>query len=173
MGRIFNDYFANLFTLCNPIILGDLETLFTKLITDDDNEMLNKIPKMDEIKEIAFQMHPLKALGPNEMSRYFFRHFWKDIGDDITDSVQEQILAKLLAIRVREKKGRGELMAIKVDLHKAYERIEWSFLRQELSANRFGDRINNLIMHRGSSVSFAVLLNGSPLKKFHPGRGLR
>uniref|UniRef100_A0A803QBY8 Reverse transcriptase domain-containing protein n=1 Tax=Cannabis sativa TaxID=3483 RepID=A0A803QBY8_CANSA len=72
--------------------------------------------------------------------------------------------------KIRGKKG---YMAVKTDMHKAYDRIEWDFLHNVLIANGFSSKVCNLLMRCVTSVSFLVLLNGTPLKSFFPGRGLR
>uniref|UniRef100_A0A803Q6R3 Reverse transcriptase domain-containing protein n=1 Tax=Cannabis sativa TaxID=3483 RepID=A0A803Q6R3_CANSA len=70
-------------------------------------------------------------------------------------------------------KGRKGFMAIKTDMHKAYDRLEWEFLMRVLKANGFNDKFCKMIIQCVSTVSFSILLNGAPLKPFYPGRGLR
>ncbi|XP_060974630.1 uncharacterized protein LOC133039721 [Cannabis sativa] len=70
-------------------------------------------------------------------------------------------------------KGREGFVGLKLDMSKAYDRIEWSFLRRTMEAFGFDSRFIQLVMKCISSVSFSILLNGGPLKQFCPGRGLR
>lgn len=51
-------------------------------------------------------------------------------------------------------------MAIKVDLEKAYNKIEWSFIRKVLINANFPHNMVNLIMGCMSSVSTSILFNG-------------
>ncbi|XP_060959279.1 uncharacterized protein LOC133030522 [Cannabis sativa] len=67
----------------------------------------------------------------------------------------------------------GGLMAMKLDMHKAYDKMEWSFIKRVLEANGFDEKCCRLILSCICGVSYSVLLNGSPLKKFSPQRGLR
>ncbi|KAM6545731.1 hypothetical protein CsatB_026467 [Cannabis sativa] len=70
-------------------------------------------------------------------------------------------------------KGRDGFVGLKLDMSKAYDRIEWSFLRRTMEAFGFESRFIQMVMKCISSVSFSILLNGGPLKQFCPGRGLR
>uniref|UniRef100_A0A803NGE0 Reverse transcriptase domain-containing protein n=1 Tax=Cannabis sativa TaxID=3483 RepID=A0A803NGE0_CANSA len=63
-------------------------------------------------------------------------------------------------------------MAIKLDMHEAFDKMELGFI-SVLKHNGFDEKANNLIMNCVKGVSYSVLLNGSPLKKFTPQRGLR
>lgn len=64
-------------------------------------------------------------------------------------------------------------MAVKTDMSKAYDRLEWSFLRNVL--NRFGFHPTWVawIMECVSSVSYCFLINGSTKGRVDPTRGLR
>uniref|UniRef100_A0A803QPG7 Reverse transcriptase domain-containing protein n=1 Tax=Cannabis sativa TaxID=3483 RepID=A0A803QPG7_CANSA len=86
---------------------------------------------------------------------------------------ESSILTQELVHTIKRKKGKGGLMAIKLDMLKAYDRIEWHFLHEVLKGNGFDSGVCSLIMECVSSVSFSVLINGVPQKKFEPKRGLR
>uniref|UniRef100_A0A803PIJ1 Reverse transcriptase domain-containing protein n=1 Tax=Cannabis sativa TaxID=3483 RepID=A0A803PIJ1_CANSA len=83
------------------------------------------------------------------------------------------LLGQEVVNSVRKKKSSGGLMAIKMDMHKAYDRIEWNFLRKVLGAHGFSIETIDRIMTCVTTASYAVLLNGKPLKKCRPSRGLR
>jgi hypothetical protein len=74
---------------------------------------------------------------------------------------------------VNSKRGRGGLMAIKIDMEKAFDRMEWTFILAILSKLGFHSTWINWIRMCITSPSFSILLNGSPYGTFIPERGLR
>ncbi|XP_031116020.1 uncharacterized protein LOC116019789 [Ipomoea triloba] len=63
--------------------------------------------------------------------------------------------------------------ALKIDMAKAYDRMEWSFLRQMLLALGFAVEWVNLVMLCVTTVSYNFLVNGSPIGQVIPTRGIR
>lgn len=70
----------------------------------------------------------------------------------------------------REKKG---LMAIKVDLKKAYDRIKWKFLDRALGTWGFSTDVRKLLASCVSTVNYSLLLNGGISVSFTPDKGIR
>ena len=64
-------------------------------------------------------------------------------------------------------------MAIKIDLEKAYDRIEWNFIREMLTLFNFPENLIKLIMNCVTSVSTSLLLNGGSVEPFLPSRGIK
>ncbi|VVA18748.1 PREDICTED: reverse mRNAase [Prunus dulcis] len=75
-------------------------------------------------------------------------------------------------LKLKTRGSRHEL-GLKVDMNKAYDRVEWDFLEALLCKLGFRDHWVRLIMACVSSVSFSVLINGKPGPTFRPSRGLR
>jgi hypothetical protein len=65
------------------------------------------------------------------------------------------------------------LVAVKLDMSKAYARVEWDFLEQMMRRMGFAAGWINLIMNCVRSVKYRVKINGELSKAFTPGRGLR
>ena len=70
-------------------------------------------------------------------------------------------------------KGKCGYMALKIDLEKAYDKLEWGFIRSMLIRYNFPDNLNDIIMSCISSVSTSLLFNGGSLESFKPSRGIR
>lgn len=64
-------------------------------------------------------------------------------------------------------------MLIKLDLAKAFDKINWEFIKAILTAFGFGDNLIQWIMGMISSSFFSILINGTPSKCFSPTRGIR
>ncbi|KAL0314933.1 UNVERIFIED_CONTAM: putative mitochondrial protein [Sesamum angustifolium] len=69
--------------------------------------------------------------------------------------------------------GQKGFAAIKLDMSKAYDRVEWPFLENMLSRLGFQSRLVSLIMLLVSTVSFSFILSGENIGEVAPHRGLR
>jgi hypothetical protein len=73
----------------------------------------------------------------------------------------------------RKKKGKNYVSAIKLDMMKAYDRVEWHYLEAIMLKLGFSHSTVRLILKCVSSVRFSVRVNGELLPFFTPSRGLR
>lgn len=87
--------------------------------------------------------------------------------------VDNAIIVQELIHSMSKKKGKDGFMAIKIDLKKAYDHLEWSFIRDTLALFNFPNHLSSLIMSCVSTSSISVLDNGGALDPFHPSRGIR
>ncbi|XP_074303516.1 uncharacterized protein LOC141637980 [Silene latifolia] len=163
------------------------------------NERLRLEYREEEVVEVLNQMHPLKAPGPDDMNALFFQSFWHIIGSDVIATVLANRLKGFIGEIVSENQSAftpaGLItdnvliafemfhhmkcssnaeggMAIKLDMAKAYDRVEWVFLRRVLEVMDFDRDWVSRVMACVSSVSFSVLINGVPTDNFRPQRGL-
>ena len=70
------------------------------------------------------------------------------------------------------RQGKTGFMALKLDMSKAYDRVEWVFLEKIMKKLGFDDKRIALISTCIRLVSFSVMVNGEPCGLFHPNRGL-
>ncbi|KAG7567099.1 Ribonuclease H-like superfamily [Arabidopsis thaliana x Arabidopsis arenosa] len=68
---------------------------------------------------------------------------------------------------------KGKFMAIKTDMSKAYDRVEWIFVEKVLRKLGFCEKWITWIMWCITTVQYRVLLNGQPRGLIVPERGLR
>lgn len=88
--------------------------------------------------------------------------------------IQENIiLVHKLMQTLRRKQGSGGLLVTKIDVEKAYDKVDWGFSLEVLRCFRFSAKWRLWISQCISTTTFSILLNGSPFGMFSPIRGLR
>jgi hypothetical protein len=89
----------------------------------------------------------------------------------ITDNA---LVAFECANTIQKTLGRkADFCAYKLDLSKAYDRVDWCFLRQVMERLGFHSNFMQWIMTSVTTVQYSVCLNGTDLSPFRPSRGLR
>ncbi|XP_058726136.1 uncharacterized protein LOC131597455 [Vicia villosa] len=73
----------------------------------------------------------------------------------------------------RKTSGNTAHLALKIDISKAYDRVDWGFLRAILLRLGFDERWIHWLMMCVTSVHYSVLVNSDRVGPIIPGRGLR
>ncbi|XP_026417489.1 uncharacterized protein LOC113312969 [Papaver somniferum] len=145
---------------------------------------------LNSLLNVVKNIHAWSSLGPDGFQAGFYQTQWslaaKRIrpwlkklispyhaafvpGRPIHDNI---IIAHELIHTMKHKEGSNGTMTIKLDLSKAFDRLEWSFLNKILEKFGFCKDFCNLVMQCVSTTSISVLLNGSPCDQFEPTRGV-
>ncbi|OMO71257.1 reverse transcriptase [Corchorus capsularis] len=72
-----------------------------------------------------------------------------------------------------KKKGKQSDVAVKIDMSKAYDRVEWGFLKVILMKMGMNPHWCNMISECVSTVSYTIVINGKTSRGIFPSRGLR
>lgn len=88
-------------------------------------------------------------------------------------TIDNIIVVQELVHTLMKKKVENGGFVLKVDLEKAYDKVDWGFLREVLRATGFKSHIIHLIMDCVTSASLAVCWNREVFPTFSLSRGLR
>ena len=83
----FRENFIDLFNEEDVCFPEHLDHLVLPCITEEENEGLQCIPTLEEIKGVLFQMQDLKALGPDGFPTLFYKQLWPTMGNDVVKAI--------------------------------------------------------------------------------------
>ncbi|XP_013594673.1 PREDICTED: uncharacterized protein LOC106302786 [Brassica oleracea var. oleracea] len=175
---IATSYFRQIFESSNPEDIEEALAQIPTTITGAMNDNLTCPVTEWEIKVALFAMHPEKAPGPDGMTAFFYQKFWDIVKDDLTHMRLKRVLPGLIsetqsafvagrqisdnimiaqemfhALRTKPS-GRNKRMAIKTDMSKAYDRMEWSFIEAVMRKMGFSETWIAWIMRCITSVKY-------------------
>jgi len=70
-------------------------------------------------------------------------------------------------------RGNDQIVALKLDISKAYDRMDWDYLKEVMIKMGFNEKWIQWMVMCVESVDYSVLVNGEHVGPIIPGRGLR
>ncbi|XP_057811393.1 uncharacterized protein LOC131025611 [Salvia miltiorrhiza] len=153
------------------------------------NDELIKPFLAEEFKVAVSQMHPDKSPGSDEFNPKFFQNFWNMVGEDVYHSCCSWLdsmsfppdlnhtlvtpHSKAIHFMKRKTRGKHGSLALKIDISKAYDRVDWGYLDAILQMMGFCDKWRAWMNLCVRTVSYEVLVNGEAIGPIIQGRGLR
>ncbi|XP_016199996.1 uncharacterized protein LOC107641004 [Arachis ipaensis] len=174
IAKVAEDYFCDIFTSsCSVDPNPYLEDLEPK-VTASMNRRLQRPVTMDEVKRATFSVHAQSTpVGGNVFKavRSFF-HSVRILKS--FNHTQICLIPKVPdASDMTQRSGADHEMAIKLDMSKAYDRVEWHFLWYIMKNLGFDAKWINWTKELVTTVSYSVVVEGQPFGYFRPNRGIR
>lgn len=154
------------------------------LISSINNTLIVMIPKIDK-PEFVSQFRPIALCNViyKIISKVIVNRI-KPLLDGIISPYQSSfipgrsihhniIVAQEMVHSMARMKGNKMFMSIKIDLEKAYDRINWNFVKNCLEDCKFPPNLIQIIRDCISSPSYKILWNGDKTDIFTPTRGIR
>lgn len=69
--------------------------------------------------------------------------------------------------------GKEGFMALKIDMSKGYDRMEWVFLAEAMKRMGFALKLIELIMKCITTVHYSIIIKGEPMGHIQPTIGIR
>ncbi|GJZ70725.1 hypothetical protein Tco_0634576, partial [Tanacetum coccineum] len=162
--------------------------LFSNKLSLEESEFMVRPVSKDEINIALFSMNDDKAPGPDGFSSKFFKSAWSIVGDEFSQAIMDffangkllkeinftvialipksqtprkisdNILLSQELMRNYHRKNGPPKVAFKIDIHKAYDNVDWGFLRQclvKLTHLCFADDL--MIFSHGYRDSVAII----------------
>ncbi|CAL1360466.1 unnamed protein product [Linum trigynum] len=179
-------FFKSFWDIVGTSVVEAVISFFTssRMLRSFNHTWLTLIPKVDSVETI-------RQLRPISLCQFVYKVITKIMAERLA-SMLPQIISEgqngfirdrhiidniligheLMHFLKIKKQGKKGYMALKVDMEKAYDRVEWPFLLAVLDKMGFNSVWQGWINECLRSSSFSVLMNGTPSSYFTASRGL-
>ncbi|XP_075087558.1 uncharacterized protein LOC107813948 [Nicotiana tabacum] len=164
------------------------------MVTMDQNLELSRLPTIEEVRAVVFELSGESASGPDGFTGLFYQTCWDVIGADLHNmigdflpsliapnqsgfvkgrSIFENILLTQEIITDIRLRGKPANVVIKLDMAKAYDRVSWKYLLHMLRKIGFSEHFINMVWNLMSNNWYSVLVNGQSSGFFKLTRGVK
>ncbi|XP_029145698.1 uncharacterized protein [Arachis hypogaea] len=174
IAKVAENYFCDIFTSsCSVNPNPYLEDLEPK-VTASMNRRLQRLVTMDEVKRATFSVHAQSAPVGGDVFKAVRSFFHSGRILKCFNHTQICLIPKVPdASDMTQRIGADHEMAIKLDMSKAYDRVEWHFLWYIMKKLGIDAKWINWTKELVTTVSYSVVVEGKPFGYFRPNRGIR
>ncbi|CAL1390428.1 unnamed protein product [Linum trigynum] len=180
-------FFKSFWNIVGESVIAAVSSFFStgRMLRSFNHTWLTLIPKVDNVENMK-QLRPISLcqfvykiitkIMAERLARWLPRIVSEGKNAFIRDrQIVENVLLGHELMHYLKTKTRGNkgYMALKVDMEKAYDGVEWPFLLAILDKLGFNATWQGWIHECLRSSSFSALMNGSPKGFFAASRGLR
>jgi hypothetical protein len=185
-----NGFTADFYQCHWNLVGSDSSAAVLSFLNGDDmeavvnNTILVLIPKVKNLQELT-HFRPISQCNVlYKICSKVITNRLRTILDDIISEEQSTfVLGRLITDNalvayecihyLKRKKGKVGACAVKLDMAKAYDKVEWRYLEEVMIKLGFSDNFVHLVMKCVTTVSFRVRVNESLSESFTPTRGIR
>ena len=179
-------FYQNLWHIIgDSVVLAVLDFLNNgNMLSDINNTNIVLIPKVQNPKSLS-EFRPISLCNViYKIISKVLANRLKQVLPQIISSTQSAFLpGRLITDNVlvayetlhtmhARKNGKKGSMALKLDISKAYDRVEWHFLQSIMEKMGFPAGWIERVMSCVTTPSFSILVNGKPYSMIHPSRGI-
>ncbi|XP_021844981.2 uncharacterized protein [Spinacia oleracea] len=145
-------------------------------LTDDHRRKLECSFTVEDIKRVLDDIPSFKAPGMDGFNNHFFKEAWDIISQNqgafvAGRSILHNVLVCQDIVKMYRNSQHVPCCLMKLDLQKAYDTVEWSFLEEVMTNLGFPVHFINLVMTCLTTTHYSVLINGVPTELIQPTRG--
>ncbi|KAL0458632.1 UNVERIFIED_CONTAM: hypothetical protein Slati_0490400 [Sesamum latifolium] len=137
----------------------------TRILSHEDGVRLTHPVSIEEIKLAFFDIAEDKSPGPDGYTAVFSKAVWPIVGGEITRAIMDFFshgrLFKQELFTGYNQQHLPKCCALKVDLRKAYDTVEWDFLFETMRLFGFPDVFIQWVKECVTTPTFSVCINGS------------
>ncbi|KAH9704682.1 reverse transcriptase domain-containing protein [Citrus sinensis] len=181
VNEIIAGYFNNIFIFDRGSCPEVIQCVNPKISAAQNHSLLEPFTAAD-VRDAIFSMHPDKSSGPD--AKMLANRLKGVLGSVISKSQSAFVPGRAITNNIlisteimhylkRKKQGRDGVAALKIDMSKAYDRIEWPFLKSIMLKLGFAADFVNLIILCVTTVTYKIVREGMEIGPIVPNRGLR